>query len=218
MALNGSNGKLYFVAAATATTSAGVISSGNWYRITGKSSTGPLPTNATTGDIFYQKTSVIPTAVAVAMTSADAVQALTLTTAAFVTDITMSISKEKFDETVQTDDVKSYQVSSKPEKTGSISGYFVDDDAQQQLIMKRLDTVIEQTTTGGYTRTSPQTTAQYLMVSRDESTGNASVIWEWIPCIIEGMTADKPMEGPMSFSFNYTAVGALKPGTYIIDN
>jgi len=130
------------------------------------------------------------------------------------------VNKEKFDETVQTDDVKSYQVSSKPEKTGTISGYWIDNDAKQQEILKKLDTVIEHTTTGGITRTSPETSIVRMFLSRVESTEDtaaAAEIWEHIPAIIEGMTADKPMEGPESFSFNYTARGSAKPNTYILD-
>lgn len=217
MALNSANGYLYVATLAAATTSAGSVDSGYWYRISGKSSTGPLPTNLTTGDIFYQLTSAIPVATTVALTSNDAVQKITLTTLAFVTDVSMSISKEKFDETVQTDDVKSYQVSGKPEKTGTISGYWIDNDSHQQAILKRMDTVVEATTTGGVTRTSPQTSVVYLMLARDESTGNAAIVYEWLPCIIESLQSDKPMEGPQPFTFNYTAKGSEKPQTYIRD-
>jgi len=92
MALNSANGYLYAASLATATTSSGVISSGNWYRITGKSSTGPLPTNLSTGDIFYQRSSDDPTETTLDMTSNDAVQAITLTTLGFVTDFSESIS------------------------------------------------------------------------------------------------------------------------------
>lgn len=217
MALNGANGYLYAASLATATTSAGAISSGNWYRITGKSSTGPLPSNLSTGDIFYQKTGTEPTATTVDMTSNDAVQAITLTQLAFVTDVSMSISKEKFDETVQTDDVKSYQISSKPEKNGSISGYWIENDSNQQRILKYLDTVTEHTTSGGITQTSPNTTWEALMLSRTESTNDGAVVWEWLPCIIESLNSDKAMEGPQPFTFNYTAKGSEKPQTYIRD-
>jgi hypothetical protein len=151
------------------------------------------------------------------MTSNDAVQAITLTTLGFVTDVSMSVSKEKFDETVQTDDVKSYQVSSKPEKTGTISGYWVDNDSNQQRILKYLDTVTEHTTSGCITQTSPQTTWEALMLSRSESTALGVVVWEWLPCIIESVNSDKPMEGPQPFSFTYTAKGSEKPQTYIRD-
>ena len=218
MALNSANGKLYVCSLGTATTSAGAISSGNWYRISGKSSTGPLPANLTTGYLFYQKTATIPTVVATAMTSNDAVQPVTMTTAAFITDVSMSLSKEKFDETVQTDAVKSYQVSGKPEKSGTIGGYWIDNDSKQQEVLKKMDAVVEQTTTGGITKSAPGTSVVYLMLSRDESTGNGSVYWEWIPSIVDGLQSDKPMEGPESFSFNYTARGSEQPATYILDN
>lgn len=218
MALNSANGYLYAVSLGTATTSAGSISSGSWYRITGKSSTGPLPANLTTGYIFKQISSALPTVTTTPMTSNDAVQLITMTKLAFVTDVGMSISKEKFDETVQSDSVKSYQVSSKPEKSGTISGYWIDNDTQQQNVLKKVDAVTEHTTTGGITLTAPEITVQYLMLSRTESTADGAQTWEWLPCIVEGLQSDKPMEGPMSFSFNYTAKGSDRPHTYILDN
>lgn len=221
MALNGSGGYLYIASVNSTADTAPALTSGTWYMITGKAASGSkLPTNLTTGDVFFQRTSNSPVSSTAAFTSNDAVKYLTLTRAAFVTDISMSVSKEKFDETVQTDDVKSYQVSSKPEKTGTISGYWIDNNSDQQTIIKKLDTVIEHTTTGGITRTSPQTSVLRMFLSRVESsedTAAAAEVWEYLPAIIDSLTADKPMEGPESFSFNYTARGADKPNTYILD-
>lgn len=216
MALNGANGYLYLATLGTASTTNG-LSSGSWYRISGKSSTGGLPANLTTGDIFYQRTSASPVTTS-ALTSNDAVQKLGLTTLAFITNFSESISKEKFDETVQTDDVKSYQVSGKPEKTVTIDGYWIDNDTKQQLLLKKLDTVVEQTSSDGITRTSPQTTCDYFFISRDESTSGNAQVWEWLPTIIESLNSDKPMEGVQNFSLSGTVKGSEKPNTYILDN
>lgn len=217
MALNGANGYLYSVAFGAASTAAG-LTSGTWYRVTGKAASGSvLPANLTTGDVFYQRTSASPVTTS-AFTSNDEVKAMTLTTIAFVTDVSMSASKEKFDETVQTDDVKSYQVSSKAEKTGTIGGYWIDNDSVQQALLKKVDAVVEHTTTGGVTRTSPQTSFYPFMLSRTESTGDNAQVWEWIPAIVDSITGDKPMEGPEAFSMSYTAKGSENPLTYILDN
>jgi hypothetical protein len=216
MALNGANGYLYLTTLGTATTSNGLTKE-SWYRIAGKSSTGGLPTNLSTGDIFYQRTSISPVP-AVAMTSNDAVQKLGFTKLAFITNFSESISKEKFDETVQTDDVKSYQVSSKPEKTITIDGYWIDNDAKQQLLLKKLDTVVEQTSSNAITRTSPQTTCDYFMLSRDETTASNAQVWAWLPTIIESLNSDKPMEGVQNFSLSGTVKGSERPNTYILDN
>ena len=217
MALNGANGYLYYSTASADSTAAGLTSS-RWYRITGKAvAASVLPANLTTGDVFFQTSTDSPVTTAV-FSSNDAVELLTLTKLAFVTAVSMSASKEKFDETVQTDDVKSYQVSSKSEKTGSINGYWIDNNAHQQAILKNVDTVLEHTTTGGITRTSPVTTVRRFFLSRNESTADGAQVWEHLPVIIESLNSDKPMEGPMSFTFNYTAVGSEKPNTYILDN
>jgi hypothetical protein len=217
MALNGANGYLYLTTAMAASTTAR-LTSGTWYRIRGKAvAASVLPANLSTGDVFKQISSGSPVTTG-AFSSNDAVEKLTLTKLAFVTDVSMSASKEKFDETVQSDDVKSYQVSSKSEKTGSINGYWIDNDRHQQLLLKNVDTVLEHTTTGGITRTSPVTTVRRFMLSRDESTASGAQVWEHLPVIIESLNSDKPMEGPQSFTMNYTAVGAEKPNTYILDN
>jgi hypothetical protein len=217
MALNGASGYLYLTTAMTASTTAR-LTSATWYRIRGKAvAASVLPANLTTGDVFKQISSALPVTTA-EFSSNDEVEKLTLTKLAFVTDLSMTASKEKFDETVQSDDVKSYQVSSKAEKTGTINGYWIDNDAHQQLLLKNVDTVLEHTTTGGITRTSPVTTVRRFMLSRDESTASAAQVWEHLPVIIESLNSDKPMEGPQSFTMTYTAVGAEKPNTYILDN
>jgi hypothetical protein len=212
---------LYIGAVNSTADTAPALDSSSWYLITGKASSGSaLPTNLTTGMVFKQLTSDLPVDSTAAFSSNDAVKKITLTKAAFVTDVSVSVSKEKFEETVQTDDVRSYQVSSKPEKTGTISGYWIDNDSKQREIVKKLDTVTEQTTTGGITKTSPQTSILRMFMSRVESsedTAAAQEIWEYLPAIVEGLTGDKPMEGPETFSFNYTARGADKPATIYID-
>jgi hypothetical protein len=217
MALNGADGLLLIASLGTASTSRAALTSGSFIRIVGKSSTGPLPANLSSGDIFYQRTSASPVTTA-ALTSNDSIQVLTLTTAGFVTDIDESASKEKFDETVQTDDVKSYQVSSKPEWTMTINGYYFPNDATQQLLLKSMDTVQEHTTSGGITKTSPQTTAALFMLDRNSGDTSATAhIYEWRPMIIESLDAGKPMEGVQPFSISGTVQGSLDPQTIIID-
>lgn len=215
-ALNAANGKVYHVTLGTASTTNG-LTSGTWYRISGKSSTGGLPANLSSGDIFYQKTSASPVTTS-AMTSNDAVQAMTLTTLGFVTDFNESVSRQKFDVTVQTDDVKAFLVSDKPEWTFTLDGYCIDNDAKQQLFLKKLDTVIEQTSSGGITKTSPVTTRDYLMISKDETTAAGAQWWEFRPVILEGVSMGKPMEGAQPFSMSGTVDGGGNPATYVLDN
>jgi hypothetical protein len=218
MSLNSADGKLRIAAKGTASTTAG-LSSGSWYLITGKNSTstGPLPSNLKVNDPFYQRTSASPVTT-VAFATGDEVTPLTFTTLAFVTGLDENVTKEKFDETVQTDDVKSYIVSSKPEWTLTVNGYIIDNDAKQQLLLKSLDTVQEHTTSGGITRTSPQTTAALLFLARNEGDTSASAHhYEYRPTIIEGAQMGKPMEGVQPFTLNGTVQGSLNPQTIIVD-
>ena len=218
MALNGNEGYFYVASLATADSTAAGLTSGTWYKIMGKSSTGgTLPANLSSGDVFYQFASNLPASTA-AFTSNDAVRAFTLTKAAFVTDVPASASREKFDQTVQTDEVRSYQVSSKPEKTGSINGYWLNNNADQLSFVKQFGTVMEATTTGGITKTTPETDTIHTFLSRDEGTTKDKQVWEYKPLIVDSYTADKPMEGPQTFSVNYTENGADRPNTYVLDN
>ena len=143
---------------------------------------------------------------------------MTLTKLAFVTDVDFSNSKEKFDCTVQTDNVKSWIVSSKVDETGTVNGYVTDNDAQQQAIMKKVATVIEHTTSGGITRTAPETTVTHFMLSLNESTAAGAQHWHYIPAHVDSWSGGKPMEGVEPFTLNYSANGADKPSHYIRDN
>jgi hypothetical protein len=218
MALSGNDGYFYVATLSSVETTAPALSSESWYKIMGKSSTGgSLPTNLSSGDVFYQITSNIPVTTA-AFTSNDAVNKMTLTKAAFVTDVPVSASREKFDDTVQTDEVRSYQVSSKPEKTGTINGFWLLDDSDQLSFVKQFGTVMEATTTGGITKTEPETAAIHTFLSRDETTDGSKQVWEYMPIVVDTYNADKPMEGPQTFSVNYTLDGKERPNTYILDN
>ena len=218
MALEGNSGYLYIGSLASTETTAAPLTSGTWYKVMGVSSTGgALPTNLTSGDVFKQM-SGLPVSTDAVFTSNDAVKAFSLSTAAFVTDVPSNASKEKFEDTVQTDDVRSYQVSSKTENTGTINGYWINNDSDQRTFMKKFRTVMEHTTTGGITKTSPQTSVIHTFLSRDESTASDKQIWEYKPMILDSYNSDKPMEGPQTFTVNYTEDGKEHPNTYILDN
>lgn len=219
MALEGNAGYFYVASLASTETTNGPLSSGSWYKIVGVASTSSaLPTNLSSGDVFYQIDNETPVSTSTPLTSNDAVKKLTLTKAAFVTDVPASASREKFDNTVQTDEVRSYQVSSKPEKTGSINGYWLLANSDQLSFVKQFGTVMEATTTGGITKTTPLTSTIHTFLSRSESTAETKQVWEYKPMIVESYNADKPMEGPQTFSVNYTEDGGERPNTYVLDN
>ena len=216
MALSGNDGYFYVASLSSVETTAGPLTANTWYKITGKAATGgALPANLSRGDVFRQLTTAIP--VTGAFSSNDAVRALTLTKAAFVTDVPVSGSREKFDETVQTDEVRSYQVSTKPEITGTINGYWLADNSDQLGFVNQFNTVMEATTTGGITKTTPRAEPIHTFLSRTESTAEAKQVWEYMPMVLDSYQADKPMEGPQSFSVNYTLAGAERPNTYVLD-
>lgn len=212
MALNGNTGYLYGISFATASTSSGALATDSWYKITAKSTSSGFPAGTEVEDVFYNSTGL-----GVSQVAGDNSQKATLTKLAFVTDISDSESKEKFEETVQTDEVKSYQVGSKPEVTGTVNGYFLNDDTFQQTLLKKFRIVMIETTTGGLTRTEPDSTVFHTLLSLDESNDSDDTyrIYSYKPMIIDSLTIDKPMEGPIPFTINYTEAGSEKPNTFL---
>lgn len=208
MALNGANGYLYGVAFAAQSTSTGAITPGTWCKIDTIASSTPTgwPATLEVNDVVYASS-----AAALEAHSGDAYRAMTLTKLAFVTDITDSEAKEKFEETVQTDEVKSYQVGSKPEVTGTVNGYFIDNDSFQKTLLGKFKSVITETTTGGISKTEPDADVFHAVLSINESTNDDRQIWAYKPMDIDNLTFDKPMEGPVPFTFNYTEKGSEKP-------
>jgi hypothetical protein len=213
MALNGVNGYLYSVAFAAAATSSAALGTKTWFEISAISTDSGLPGNLEVGDVFYNSTGV-----AASRKSGDQTKEATLTKLAFVTDVTESENKEKFEQTVQTDDAKSYQVGTKPEITGTVNGYFVDNNTQQNTLLKKFRVVQAHTSSGGITRTSPDDDDFHAMISYSEDSDNTKEVWAYKPMIIESLTMDKPMEGPVTFNFNYTENGAEKPSVTIFDS
>jgi len=208
MALNGANGYLYSAALGANTTSTGAITPGSFVKITAIAASTPTgwPATLEVNDVVY-----CSSAAAITAKSGDQYRTLTLTKLAFVTDVSDSESKEKFEDTVQTDEVKSFIVGSKPEVTGTVNGYFIDNDATQKTILGKFKSIITETTTGGISKTEPNADTFHAVVSINESTNDDRQIWAYKPMIIESLTYDKPMEGPIPFSFNYSEVGSEKP-------
>jgi hypothetical protein len=217
MALSGNDGYFYIADMSTATVGpGGSMVAKTWYKIKGKAATSGLPANLAVGDVFYQMETAVPVTAA-SLSSADLVAPFSLTRAAFVTDVPVSGSREKFDETVQIDEVRSYQVSTKPEITGTINGYWLANDAGQLGFVNQFNTVMEATTTGGITKNTPSAEPIHTFLSRYEGTEEAKQIWEYMPMVIDSYQSDKPMEGPQPFSVNYTLSGAERPNTYVMD-
>lgn len=211
MALNGNTGYLYGISFAATTNSTGALATDTWFKITAISTGTGLPSGTEVEDVFYNSTGL-----GVSLVSGDGTETATLTKLAFVTDISDSEAKEKFEETVQTDEVKSYQVGSKPEVTGTVNGYFLNDDTFQRTLLKKFRVVMMETSTGGLTRTEPDSSVFHTLLSLDESNDSDDTyrIYSYKPMIIDSLTIDKPMEGPIPFSINYTEKGSEKPNTF----
>jgi len=180
-----------------------------FHKITSIAASGSAwPTGAVVGDIIYNKPALTPE-------TDDDCKLVTLTKLGFVTNIPQSAQKDKFEDTVQTDDMKSYEEGEKPEGSGNIEGYFVLSDTELESILKRFFRLIEDDGAGSYTYNSITTGVLHFFLGRNETTTVGEVeLMEYMPSIVDSLTIDKPMEGKQPFSCAYTIVGSERPSVY----
>jgi hypothetical protein len=180
-----------------------------YHKITSIKSSGTAwPATAEVGDVIYNKPALTPE-------TDDDCKPFTLTKLGFVTNVPQSGSKEKFEDTVQTDDAKSYEEGDKPELTGTIEGYFLHPDSNVDDILNRFFRVVSDDGAGTYTYEPTTTGTLHFFLGRNETTTVGEVeIMEYMPAIVDSLTIDKPMEGKQPFNLNYTIVGSEKPSMY----
>lgn len=220
MALNGANGYIYsmsFAAATTSTATGGTaLTLDSWYKFSAISTgTSHAAIQALkVNDVVYNSTGL-----AITLSEGDQAQLASIAKLAFATDVSDSEGKEKFEQTVQTDDSKSYQVGTKPEVTGTINGYFLyhagsTADVVQRNVLNKFRTILRESTASVLSRTAPSAGVFHSMLSLNEGTTEQYELWEYKPMIIDSLTMDKPLEGPVNFSFNYTENGSDRPNIF----
>jgi hypothetical protein len=205
--LGGAKNYLYIgTRGAEVTTGALVI--GTWYKITAKAaSASALPATSVVGDVFK-----LPAALT--LVAGDKVVPFTLEKLAFVTNVPNSSSKEKFENTVQIDDVKSYVEGDKSEKSGTINGYFVVPDDTVKLIQRRFNRVVAYDA-GTITYNDVAVGVLDFVLGRNETAVVGDVeVFEYMPSIVESLEMEKPMEGNQTFNFGYSVVGSERPSIH----
>lgn len=171
-----------------------------------------LDSNIKVGDIVYNKPELTPAA---GTSQADKCKPVTLEKLAFVVDVPKSANKNKYENSVQTDDVRSYIEGRLSEMTGSVNGMFVLNNTEADMILKRFFRVVTDDGEGTYTYTATTTGVIHFFLSRREtSTVGEKFVMEYMPSIIDSLTVDKPMEGPQTLNFNYTVIGSERPSVY----
>ena len=179
-----------------------------YYKITAKDAASAFPATSEVGDVFYNKPAITPEL-------GDRCKPMTLAKVAFVTDVPASAQKDKFEDTTQIDDVKSYQEGDKPETTGTINGYFMDVDTVQDQILNRFFRVVADDGAGAQTYNPTTSGVMHFMLGRQETVVvGETEIMEYKPVIIDSLQADKPMTGMQTFNFGYTVVGSERPAIY----
>jgi hypothetical protein len=211
--LQGDQGYLYYGELGTEVTGAEggtPLSKEAFYKITGKGESSAFPASSAVNDVIFNKP-------AISALEGDAAKPFTLHKLAFVTNIPMGGSKQKFDVTVQTDDYKSSAEGKRAELTGSIDGYFVDSEESglRDEILERFFRRVTDDGAGVVLYKPLKHGTVHLFLTRKESTtvGEVEVV-QYLPVIIDGITIDKPMEGPQLLNFTYTVVGAQRPNVY----
>jgi len=184
--------------------STGSLSGEKFFKITAKGASSTFPVDSVVGDVVFNKP-------AITLASGDKAKPIELTKLGFVTNVPQSASKEKYENTVQTDVAKSYEEGDKPEISGTIDGYFTD-DANADLILKRFFRLIDDNGAGQKTYQPIETGVLHFFLGRKETTTVGQVeVMEYMPAIIDNLTVDKPMNGPQTFNFSYTVIGNEMP-------
>lgn len=205
--VGGSKNYLYLGTRGAEITTPTALVIGTWYKVVAKGGSSVLPATAVVGDVFKLNA-------ALTLAAGDKVMPFTLEKLAFVTNVPNSSSKEKFENTVQTDDVKSYIEGDKAEKSGTINGYFTVPDATVKLIQKRFNKIVEYSA-GTVTYSPTATGILDFFLSRNETSEIGDVeVYEYLPSIVESLEMEKPMEGPQTFNFGYTVVGGEMPSVH----
>jgi hypothetical protein len=196
-----------YIGALGAEVDTGALSGSKFFKITAKAAASVFPATSEVGDVIYNNP-------ALTLVSGDKAKPFTLSKLGFVTNVPQSGSKEKFENTTQIDDAKSYEEDDKPELTGNVDGYFTN-DAEADLILKRFFRVVDHSGAGVIVYAPTTFGVLHFFLGRHETTTvGATDIMEYMPAIVEGLTVDKPMNGPQTFNFNYTIIGSEKPSIY----
>ena len=218
--LKGSKNYLYAVRFGVEIDAVGALADEAYYQVTAAAAAGSafasgvrFPGGLTIGRLFYNKP-------AVSLVSGDKVRKLELVKLAFVTDIPNQSAKQKFEDTTQIDEGMSYYEDDKPDRTGTISGYFFSGDPAEDSmavltdILNRFYTIAEDT--GSALTSKPITTGPLpFMLGRNETTDVGDYeIMEFMPMIMDQLNMDKPMKGNQNFNFGYTVVASEYPCLY----
>ncbi|MDR1903075.1 MAG: hypothetical protein LBQ88_12450 [Treponema sp.] len=182
-----------------------------WYKIISKGASSTFPASAVAGDVIYAAKSYT-------LATGDVVQKFTLDAAAFVTNVPGGKSKEKYENTVQLDDDKSYVEGDKSEKTGTINGYFISGVDQVKQILSRFYRTVEyDADTGAATYSGIKTgVIDFFLMRNSVNSSGEEMIVEYMPAIIDSITVDKPMEGNQTLDFAYTGIGSERPSMQYI--
>lgn len=186
----------------------GALETGTWYKITAiAESASALPETAIVGDVFKCNG-------ALTLGTGDKVIPITIEKLAFVTNVPNSSNKEKFENTTQIDDVKSFIEGDKAEKSGTINGYFIVEDDNIKKIQKRFNRVVDYSG-AVITFSDTEIGVMDFFLGRNETTEVGDVeCFEYMPSIVESLETEKPMEGPQTFNFGYTVVGGERPSIH----
>jgi hypothetical protein len=179
-----------------------------FYKITSIGASTGFPAGAVVGDLIYNKPSL-------SLEEGDAAIPLPMHVLAFVTNVPNQAQKEKYEDTTQVDDSKSYQEGDKPEISGNVDGYFIANDEDVDLILGRFFRIVEDDGAGVRTYKPTITGVLHFFLGRDETTDvGENELMQYLPSILDSLDTQKPMEGPQTLNFNYTAVGSERPTLY----
>ncbi len=204
--LTGKDGFLYYGKKMPEITS-GNLEDKRFYKILEKAGDSALPEALSPGDICIGKSSI-------ELKDGDKLLPFELIKVAFVTDISDSPSKEKFENTTQIDEYKSYVSSKRVDVTGTFNGYFTLGDDAVKDIVSQFEASITYNPDGTVVKKEVSSDVLHFFLTRNETNIAGEVnVTEYKPVVFDSLSKDKPMDGNQPFNANYSVVGSQKPCT-----
>jgi hypothetical protein len=204
---SGSKNYLYLGELGEEVSVAGALAGELYFKIIAKGSVSAFPSDAPLGAVVYNKPAIV-------IKEGDKVRPFKLSKIGFCTNVPQSAQKDKSENTTQIDSAKSYEEGDKPDISGNIDGYFTD-DPHADLILNRFFVLVDDDGVGGRIFKPVTTGPLHFFLGRHETTAvGEKDVMEYMPAIIDSLTADKPMSGPQTFNFNYSVIGSEQPLIY----
>ncbi|WP_028973281.1 hypothetical protein [Spirochaeta cellobiosiphila] len=184
------------------------ITKDSFYKILAKGAGSGLPEPVPVGYPFYCSTDIT-------LATGDSIAEWVFSKMGIAKDMDMSFSKENMDATTQIDENYAYVPAKFSKNSGTLNAIYESTDETAKNLLNKFFPSIEDDGAGSYTFKSVNSDVLWFATTLFETTEIGKVeVTIFKPCMINGGSLKKPMEGVLEFNFNYDVDGSQKPLVY----